>query len=91
MILGARQVGAHGHDGDVCRAEFAPARGVLAPALGIAARDPRLGLDAEALWPLKGRGLGIIPDDTAIYRITASKELVASDSETGAWLTVTAD
>ena len=53
--------------------------------------DNLVKLTIDGLTPLRGRGLGIIPDDTAIYRISASKVLVTSDSETGAWLTVTAE
>ncbi len=53
--------------------------------------DNLVKLTIDVLTPLRGRGLGIIPDDTAIYRITASKVLVMSDNETGAWLTVTAE
>ena len=34
---------------------------------------------------------GIISDDTTVYRISASKGLVTSDEETGAWVTVVAE
>lgn len=34
------------------------------------------------------RGVGIIPDDSSVYRISASKQLAHSATETGAWITV---
>ena len=33
-------------------------------------------------------GLGIIAEDKAVYRITASKDLVPDDEETGVWVCV---
>ncbi len=36
----------------------------------------------------EGLGIGVIDDDSSIYRISSSKELVNNDDETGAWISV---
>ena len=42
----------------------------------------------DGLASTRGRGLGIIFDDSAIYRIKASKSLVMDERSTGVWITI---
>jgi Holliday junction resolvase RusA-like endonuclease len=50
--------------------------------------DNLVKLTIDGLSPLSGRGLGLIPNDAAVYRICTAKEIVQRHDEAGAWITL---
>ncbi len=52
--------------------------------------DNLVRLAVDGLTPFEGRGVGIITDDQAIYRINATKSHASEAKKTGLWVTVKA-
>ncbi len=52
--------------------------------------DNLVKLAIDGLAPMEGRGAGIITDDQAVYRLTATKTHVRDEKTTGVWVTVKA-